>query len=69
MKRTLCILHAWKGRGRCPFCAEAKPMDSRVSVAERAFNQTLAFIDGKAFTSEQAELLRDRLAGYGGGEV
>jgi hypothetical protein len=71
MIRTLCVLHAWRSKkpgDRCPMCAQAKPMDPTAPGSDRAYTMTLALIQGRAITPEQAELLRDRLAGYGGGE-
>lgn len=70
MKRSVCILHAWKAKkrgDRCPGCATAKPMDSSVLASERAFTMTMALIDGGAFTEEQAEQLHNRLGSYDGG--
>jgi hypothetical protein len=67
MKRSVCIRHAWQAQNRgdrCPGCAVAAPMDSSVLASERAFTMTLALIDGGAFTPEDAQQLRDRLANY-----
>lgn len=72
MTRPLCVLHGWQAKKRnerCPSCAEAKPMDSSVLPAERAYTMTLAFIEGGVYTPEQVAELQQKLQRYGGGGV